>query len=147
MQGIQKLIWFDIPTRKLLSQSHHFESFENLVNRYGISVSQMTTQSFPHSWCITGFVARVTRRLPLVEQELITLPEHLSSSSVVSEVRVNRSLLFVQCFVDRCLSFCPFSFGYCVVCHSTYRFWLPLWYLQAFLWSYWKISMVIHTVK
>jgi hypothetical protein len=28
---------------------------------------------------ITGFVTRVTRRVPLVEQELLTLPEHLSS--------------------------------------------------------------------
>ena len=36
------------------------------------------------------------------------------------------------CFVDRCLSFCPFSFGYCVVCSSSiYGFWLTLWYLQT----------------
>ena len=28
--------------------------------------------------------------------------------------------------VDRCLSFCPFSFGHCVVCPSSiYGFWLP----------------------
>jgi hypothetical protein len=32
------------------------------------------------------------------------------------------------------LSFCTFSFSHCVVCSSlTYRFWLPLWYLQALL--------------
>ena len=37
-------------------------------------------------------------------------------------------------FVDRCLSFCLFSFGHCVVCPSSiYGFWLLLWYLQAFL--------------
>ena len=42
-------------------------------------------------------------------------------------------LLYV-CFVDRCLSFCTFSFGHCVVCSSSiYRFWLPLWYLQTLL--------------
>jgi hypothetical protein len=30
-------------------------------------------------YCIkTVFVTRVTRRVPLVEQELVTLPEHLS---------------------------------------------------------------------
>ena len=35
-------------------------------------------------------------------------------------------------FVDRCLSFCPFSFGHCVVFPSSiYVFWLPLWYLQT----------------
>jgi hypothetical protein len=28
-------------------------------------------------------------------------------------------------FVDRCLSFCPFSFGHCVVCPPIYGFWLP----------------------
>jgi hypothetical protein len=43
-----------------------------------------------------------------------------------------RSLVLCVCFVDRCLSFSTFSFGQCVVCSSsTYRFWLPLWYLQT----------------
>ena len=37
-----------------------------------------TSRSFPHSRLITGFVTRLTR-VPLVEQELLTLPEHLSS--------------------------------------------------------------------
>ena len=38
------------------------------------------------------------------------------------------------CFVDRCLSFCTFSFGHCVVCSSSiYGFWLPLWYVQTLL--------------
>jgi hypothetical protein len=32
---------------------------------------------------ITGFVTRLTRRVPLVEQELLTLPEHLSSPPVL----------------------------------------------------------------
>ena len=27
------------------------------------------------------------------------------------------------CFIDRCLSLCPFSFGHCVVCPSIYVFW------------------------
>jgi hypothetical protein len=39
---------------------------------------------FPHSRLITGFVTRLTRRVPLVEQELLTLPEHLSSPPVFS---------------------------------------------------------------
>jgi hypothetical protein len=43
---------------------------------------------------------RLTRRGPLVEQELLTLPEHLSSLPVLC-----------VCFVDRCLSFRTFSFA------------------------------------
>ena len=90
----------------------------------------------PHSRLITGFVTRLTRRVPLVEQELLTLLEHLSSPPVFSGVRVTRSLVLYVCFVDRCLSFCTFSFGHCVVCSSSiYGFWLPLWYLQTLLWT------------
>jgi hypothetical protein len=70
----------------------------------------------------------------LVEQELLTLPEHLCSPLVFSGVLVSRSLVLYVCFVDRCLSFCTFSFGHCVVCSSSiYGFWLPLWYLQTLL--------------
>ena len=57
-----------------------------------------TFRSFPHSWLITGFVTRVTRRVPLVEQELITHPQHLSSPLVFSGVRVTRSLVFCDKF-------------------------------------------------
>ena len=64
-------------------------------------------------WC---FVTRLTRWVPLVEQELLTLPEHLSLPPDFSGVRVTRSVCV--CFVDRCLSFSIFSFGHCVVCSS-----------------------------
>ena len=88
--------------------------------------------SFPHSLLITGFVTILKRRVSLVEQELLTFPEHLSSPPVFSGVRVTRSLVLYVCFVDRCLSCCPFSFDHCVVCSSSiYGFWLPLWYLQT----------------
>jgi hypothetical protein len=97
-----------------------------------------TSRSFPNSRLITGFVTRLTRRVPLVEQKLLTLPEHLSSPSVFSGVRVTRSLVLYVCFVDRCFSFCTFSFGHCVVCSSSiYGFWLPLWYLQTLLTKRW----------
>ena len=67
-------------------------------------------------------------------QKLPTPPVYLSSPPVFSGVRVTRSLVFYVCFVDRCLSFCTFSFGHCVVCTSSiYEFWLPLWYLQTLL--------------
>ena len=59
-----------------------------------------------------------------MEQELLTLPEHLSSPSVFDGVRVTRSLVLRECFVERCLSLCTSSFGYCVVCSSSiYEFW------------------------
>jgi len=93
-----------------------------------------TSGLFPHSWLSTGFVTRLIRRVPLVEQELPTLPEHLNSPPVFSGVHVARSLVLCVCFVDHYLSFCAFSFGHCVVC-STSRcgFWLSLWYLQTLL--------------
>jgi hypothetical protein len=65
---------------------------------------------------------------------LLTLPEHLSSPPVFSGVRVTRSLVWCVCFVDRCLFFCTFSIGHCIVCSSLiYGFWLPLLYLQTLL--------------
>jgi protein-S-isoprenylcysteine O-methyltransferase Ste14 len=87
---------------------------------------------FSHSWLITGFVTRLTRRVSLVKQELFPLPEHLSSSPIFSGVGVATYLVFCVIFVNRCLSFCPFSFGHCVVCSSSiYGFWLPLWCLRT----------------
>ena len=81
-----------------------------------------------------GFVTRLTRRMSLVEQKLLTLPEYLSSSPVFSGVRVTRSFVLYVCFVDRRLPFCSFSFGHCVVCSSLiYGLWLPLWYLLCCL--------------
>jgi hypothetical protein len=38
---------------------------------------------------------------------------------VFSWTLVTRFLVLCVCFVDRCLSFCPFSFGCCVVCSSS----------------------------
>ena len=100
-----------------------------------------TSRYFPHSRLITGFITRLTRRMLLVEQELLPLPEHLSSSSVFSGVRVTQHLVLYVFFIDRCLTFCTFPFGYCVVCSSAiYGFWLPLWYLQTLL-------IVLHLTK
>ena len=56
-------------------------------------------------------------RLPLVDQEQFILPEHLSSG--FSGVRVTRFLVLCICFIDRCLSFCNFTFGHCVVGSSS----------------------------
>ena len=59
---------------------------------------------------------RLKRWVPLVEQELLTLSENMSSPPVFSGVHVTRSLVVCVCFVDRCLSLCTFSFRHCIVC-------------------------------
>jgi hypothetical protein len=70
------------------------------------------SNSIQHSWLITGFVTRLTRWVSLEEQELLTLPEQLSSPPVFSGVRVTRSLVLCVCFVDR---FLYFYFGHNVL--------------------------------
>ena len=88
-------------------------------------------------YVLIRFVTRLTRRVPLVEQELLTLPEHPSSPPVFSVVRVARSLAWCVCFVDCCLSVCAFSFGHCVVCSSSiYGFWFPFGIFKLFLRTY-----------
>jgi len=115
-------------------------SFTVVTNDHGyVPLVVNTSRSFPHSRLITGFVTRLARRVPLVKQELPTLPEHLSSSPVFSGFRVTRSLVLCVCFVDRCLSFCTFSFVHCVI----YGFLLPLWYLQTLL----RFSLVVRSTR
>ena len=55
----------------------------------------ITIRCFPHSSLITSFVTPKSTTMGVyVEQELLTLPEHLSSPPVFSGVRVTRSLVF-----------------------------------------------------
>ena len=83
-----------------------------------------TYRSFPHSWLITDFVKKLTRRLPLVEQELLTFPDHLSSPQVFSGVRVARSLVLCVMF---CRSlFVLLSLFFCLLCYLSF---LDLWIL------------------
>jgi len=104
------LVKLNASLRKFCGRHH------DLVDHYGISVSNdhryvplvvNTSRSFPQSRLVSEFVTRLTRRVPLVEQELLTLPEHRSSPPHFSGVRVTRYLvLYVHvCFVDHCLYF------------------------------------------
>jgi hypothetical protein len=107
-------------TRKLLNQlaklKWSFRKFygrhHNLVNRYGIFVSQMTTGMFHWSQTFPGPFLRydttdcVTWRAPLVEQELPTLPDYLSSPPVFSGVRVARSLVYCVVFSKQICLIC-----------------------------------------
>jgi len=51
------------------------------------------------------------KRVPLVEQELLTRPDPLSSPPIFSGFKVTRSLVVYVCFVNRCLSFWSFCHG------------------------------------
>jgi hypothetical protein len=97
----------------------------NIVSIAGLSLTYLK------HYCISTLL---TRWVPLVERDLPTLPEHLSSPPNFSRVRVTRSLVLCVCFVYRSLSFSTLPSGHCVVCSfSIYGFVLPLWYHQALL--------------
>ena len=60
--------------------------------------------------------------MPLVEQELPTLPEHLSSPLVFSEVRVTRSLVLCVCFVSLFYFLARLAKGKVGFCHPSLGF-------------------------
>jgi hypothetical protein len=79
-----------------------------------------TSRSFPHSWRITGFVTRLIRRVPLVDQELLTLPEHLISPPAFSAVRVTRSLV-LRVWYSGIPFACPFIPS--IICSTETSYW------------------------
>jgi hypothetical protein len=89
-------------TRQLLNQGFFLVMLKSslrkfygrpLIDRYGIQKKCIcvtndhkyvplvvnTSRSFPRSRLITGFVTRLTQQVLLLEEELLTLMEHLSS--------------------------------------------------------------------
>ena len=114
---------FSVVNFQFLFKGWHITKGRNQPLVYEVAVSQMTTfvpfvvitiQFFLHSWLIIGFVTRVTRRVPHLEQELRTFPKHLSSIPVFSGVRVTRSLVLCVMFY-RSLFVPLFFFCHCVV--------------------------------
>jgi hypothetical protein len=71
-------------------------------------------------WLISWSVTRVTRRVPLVEQELPILPEHLSSLPIFSGVHVTWS--FVLCVMFCRSLFVLLSFFFLAIVLSVLRF-------------------------
>lgn len=63
-------------------------------------------RSFSHSWHIIGFVARVTRS----GAKNADPSGAFKSTTSLRRVHVARSLLYVRCFVDRCVSFFHWPF-------------------------------------
>ena len=86
--------------------------FQHLKNMHAMQVCFIVTSvwQYVYRWLesVLHVLARLTRRVPLVEQELLALPQHLSSLRFLIEVCVTRSLVLYVCFVDCCLSFCIF---------------------------------------
>ena len=108
---IRKLLnqWFLViqlksSLRKFYSRHH------DLVNRYGVSVSQnvhgsvpfvvITIRSCPHSWLITGFVTRGTKRVQMCSMNCY--PREFTL--VFSRMCVARSVVF-------CIVFCRLLFS------------------------------------
>jgi hypothetical protein len=101
-----------------LSRSHHFESF-TVATMTSLTVMKYMCykwpricsscrkhfRSFPHSRLITGFVTRLTRRVPLVEYEQLILRSTWVHLRFVNGVQATRSLVLCVSVVDRCLSF------------------------------------------
>ena len=91
------------------------------------------------TWFVVGVASEVLNSVlkekEIISQSVYAIHEkiHTSSLPVFSGVYVTLSLVLCVCFVGRCLSFCSFSFGHCVVCPSIYGFWFPLWYLKTLL--------------
>jgi len=77
--------------------------------------------SFSFSWLITRIWIRVARLVPLLEHEMLILPEHLSSPPVLSGVRVARSLVF-------CVMFCRSLFVLLSFCSLYCLFFDILWW-------------------
>ena len=68
-----------------------------------ICIYLLVSNTIPFQIMFVSFNNNTT--VSLVEQELITLPEHLSSAPIYSRVRIARSFVFFVVFVDHCLSF------------------------------------------
>jgi hypothetical protein len=82
-------------------------------------------------------VERVTRRVSHVKQELFTLPEHLSSPPIFSEVRVARSLVFNVMLCRPLFVLLSFFFWplYCLFFFDLRLLITSLWYLLAIVLS------------
>ena len=128
--------------------------------RVWFSSRTLTTQYFEKNrnyLLITGFVTTTTRRVPHVEQELLTLI-YLSAPPVFSGFGVDRSLVFCVMFrrlLLVLLSFCTFSFGHCIIIlrftvsgylFGTFKFFLAS-NSPGQMWCWWSLfSVSLHSL-
>ena len=86
---------------------HHTIATIPKANRKTENRDKIDTYSTHIYDCSLGFVTRLTRRVPLVEQKLFTLPEHLRSPPAFSGVR---SLVLLCMFCRSLFVFLYFFF-------------------------------------
>ena len=92
----------------------------------------------------------VTLQVSLVEQELCTLPEHMSSPPVFNGVRVARSLVLCVCFVDHMLLFVLLSFFFRpFFCLFFFELWIMLTLLESLTSSQdnYRLCKIVHTMS
>ena len=128
------------PEKKVREKSEEKIRETNNRKKYGKRYGKKVRgKSRDFRWChFQSRDSRCFRSIPVAPPQIWLCPypytTHMSSSLVFSGVRVTWYLVLCVCFVERCLTFWPFSFGHFVVCSSSiYGFWLPLWYLQTLL--------------
>ena len=107
------------------------------TNDHGyVPLAVNTFRSFPHSRLITGFVTRLTRRVPLVEQELLNLPEHMSSPRDRFLVGFCYSIFSFMCMFCRSLFVLLYFFFWPLCCLFFFDIRILItshWYLQTVL--------------
>ena len=94
----------------------------------------ITIRSFSHSWSINDFVTRVNTTGATIGAETAY---HSWAHEFIPGFNWGscRSIFSCLCSVLQSIV-CPFSFDHCIAFPSNYDFWLPLWYLQAFVIRY-----------
>ena len=133
------LLWVNNNLKTLLECRKHSpvktQDPIGIFNNFCRCMSQivmLNLQNFAYIYDLPPDLWQEKQQVPLVEQELLTLPKHLSSPTVLCGVNVAQYLVVCVVFCIVC-SFVSFLFCHCIVCPSIYGLWLPLWYLQTFL--------------
>jgi hypothetical protein len=103
-------------------------SFISTISTYGLLIAFGIIK---HNFHIIKALNMLARKMLLEDQELLTLPEDLSSPPDFSGVCVARSL---GCMCMFCWSLFDLLYiFFWPLCSSIYGFWLPLWHLQTLL--------------
>jgi hypothetical protein len=106
--------------------SHH-----DIVNRYEMSLSQMTKDMFPLSWSQSWQIFDKSNSTGATIGSGIAYPSgapEFTSVFFVGFMLLNLIFLYIVLLTIVDL-FCLVSFGIYIVCPSVYGFWLLLWYL------------------
>jgi len=117
-----------------------------VTNNYGyVPLVVSTSRSFPHAWLSNGVVTRLTRRVPLVEQELLTFPKHLSSPPVL--VGSCYSIFSFMCMFCRLLSVLLYFFFWPLFCLFFFDIWILITPLVSSNSSLRMVSQTLGQIK